>query len=92
MGHHNETLQHLFQQQREECLAKNIRQQSKMAMAKLDAHRCLLRDTVIEVPHPADVIVNFIQPSHVVVPRCTGEEDFGVKNLLQSQSAIGFGR
>ena len=44
-----------------------------MSMAKLDAHRCLVRDTVVPLPAPDDVIADYIQPSHVVVPRCTGE-------------------
>lgn len=58
---------------REECKVKNLKQQQRMLLAKLDAHRCLVRDTVVELPMPNDVIVNFMQPSHVVVPRCTGE-------------------
>ena len=52
---------------------KNLKQQQKMFNAKLDAHRCLLRDTVVKVPEPPDVIVTYIQPSHVVVQRCTGK-------------------
>jgi hypothetical protein len=33
----------------EECRVKNLKQQQKMAMAKLDAHRCLIRDVVVQV-------------------------------------------
>ncbi len=58
---------------REECRVKNLKQHQRMTTAKLDAHRCLLRDTVVELPAPEDVIVDFVQPSHVVVQRCTGE-------------------
>ena len=36
--------------------------------------RCLLRDTVVPIPEPEDLIVNYIEPSHVVVQRCTGKE------------------
>ncbi|TRY68701.1 hypothetical protein TCAL_15106 [Tigriopus californicus] len=56
----------------EECKVKNLKHQEKMFMAKLDAHRCLVRDTVVAVPVPQELIVNYVQPSHVVVPRCTG--------------------
>ena len=58
---------------RQECKAKNLKQQQKMFAAKLEAHRCLVRDTVVELPIPDDVIATFVMPSHVVVPRCTGE-------------------
>ena len=37
--------------------------------------RCLLRDTVVPIPEPEDLIVNYIEPSHVVVQRCTGKTD-----------------
>ena len=57
----------------EECKVKNLKQQQRMTMAKLDAHRCLIRDTVIAVPVPDTIIANFVHPSHVVVPRCTGK-------------------
>jgi hypothetical protein len=59
----------------EECRVKNLKQQQKMAMAKLDAHRCLIRDVVVQVPAPATIIANFIHPSHVVVQRCTGKKN-----------------
>ena len=36
--------------------------------------RCLLRDTVVPIPEPEELIVNYIEPSHVVVQRCTGKE------------------
>ena len=57
----------------EECKVKNLKQQQRMTMAKLDAHRCLIRDTVVSVPVPDTIIANFVHPSHVVVPRCTGK-------------------
>ena len=59
----------------EECKVKNLKQQQRMTMAKLDAHRCLIRDTVIAVPVPDTIIANFVHPSHVVVPRCTGRNN-----------------
>ena len=59
----------------EECKVKNLKQQQRMTMAKLDAHRCLIRDTVIAVPVPDTIIANFVHPSHVVVPRCTGKHN-----------------
>lgn len=58
---------------KEECKVKNRKQEQRMAHAQLVAHRCLLRDTVIQIPEPNDVIVNYIEPSHVVVQRCTGK-------------------
>lgn len=56
----------------EECRVKNLKQQQKMSMAKLDAHRCLIRDMVVQVPVPETLIATYVHPSHVVVPRCTG--------------------
>ena len=60
----------------EECRVKNLKQQQKMSMAKLDAHRCLLRDVVVPVPVPDTLIATYVHPSHVVVPRCTGKQSF----------------
>ena len=57
----------------EECRVKNLKQQQKMSMAKLDAHRCLIRDVVVQVPVPDTLIATYVHPSHVVVPRCTGK-------------------
>ena len=57
----------------EECRVKNLKQQERMTMAKLDAHRCLVRDTVVAVPPPETLIAEFVHPSHVVVQRCTGK-------------------
>ena len=57
----------------EECRVKNLKQQQKMTMAKLDAHRCLIRDVVVKVPVPDTLIATYVHPSHVVVPRCTGK-------------------
>ena len=56
----------------EECRVKNLQQQQKMSRAKLDAHRCLIRDMVVQVPVPDTLIATYVHPSHVVVPRCTG--------------------
>ena len=41
----------------------------------LFVRRCLLRDTVVPIPEPEDLIVNYIEPSHVVVQRCTGKKE-----------------
>ena len=60
----------------EECRVKNLKQQQKMSMAKLDAHRCLIRDIVVQVPVPDTLIATYVHPSHVVVPRCTGKAHF----------------
>ena len=60
----------------EECRVKNLKQQERMTMAKLDAHRCLVRDTVVAVPSPETLIAEFVHPSHVVVQRCTGRISF----------------
>ena len=57
----------------EECRVKNLKQQQKMTMAKLDAHRCLIRDVVVQVPVPDTLIATYVHPSHIVVPRCTGK-------------------
>jgi hypothetical protein len=79
--HHRLIIQETQQQEqqsnpkREECKVKNLKQHQRMAMAKLDAHRCLIRDTVVALKAPDDVIVEFITPSHVVVPRCTGKQE-----------------
>ena len=52
-----------------------------MSMAKLDAHRCLMRDIVIEVPVPDTLIATYVHPSHVVVPRCTGRPKIASKTF-----------
>ena len=57
----------------EECRVKNLKQQQKMSMAKLDAHRCLIRDMVVQVQVPDTLIATYVHPSHIVVPRCTGK-------------------
>ena len=59
----------------EMCKVKNLKQQQKMSMAKLDAHRCLIRDVVVQVPVPDTLIATYVHPSHVVVPRCTGKHN-----------------
>ena len=58
----------------EQCKSKKgLKQQQAMVRAQLGAHRCMLRDTVVEIPEPDDAIVAYVLPSHVVVSRCTGE-------------------
>ena len=74
----------------EECKVKNLKQQQRMTMAKLDAHRCLIRDTVVTVPVPDTIIANFVHPSHVVVPRCTGKTKL-ILNCYVSEDDIGIG-
>ncbi|CAB4054239.1 unnamed protein product [Lepeophtheirus salmonis] len=54
------------------CKIKNMKQYKKMVTAQLEAHRCLVRDTVVRVPLPDDLIVSEAMPEFVVVPRCTG--------------------
>jgi hypothetical protein len=34
--------------------------------------RCNVKDVAVEVPVPDNTIPDFIIPSHIVVPRCTG--------------------
>ena len=76
---------------REECRVKNLKQQQRMSMAKLDAHRCLVRDTVVALPAPDDVIADYIQPSHVVVPRCTGEREKSDRGGRVLENTLMFG-
>ena len=72
----------------EECRVKNLKQQQKMTMAKLDAHRCLIRDVVVQVPVPDTLIATYVHPSHIVVPRCTGKPSL-VLVLLKIESCAG---
>ena len=67
---------------------KNLKQQERMTMAKLDAHRCLVRDTVVAVPPPETLIAQFVHPSHVVVQRCTGRT---LLNLVAPERVVSFG-
>ena len=71
----------------EECRVKNLKQQQKMTMAKLDAHRCLIRDVVVQVPVPDTLIATYVHPSHIVVPRCTGKPSL-VLVLLKIESCV----
>ena len=34
--------------------------------------RCMIRDVPVKVPEPDDFIAEYIFPSHIVVPRCSG--------------------
>ena len=72
----------------EECRVKNLKQQQKMTMAKLDAHRCLIRDVVVQVPVPDTLIATYVHPSHIVVPRCTGKPSLVVLFLLKIESCV----
>ena len=47
--------------------------------------RCLLRDTVVPIPEPEDLIVNYIEPSHVVVQRCTGKIERDCKQCMKME-------
>ena len=71
----------------EECRVKNLKQQQKMTMAKLDAHRCLIRDVVVQVPVPDTLIATYVHPSHIVVPRCTGKPSL-LLLLLKIESCV----
>lgn len=71
----------------EECRVKNLKQQQKMSMAKLDAHRCLIRDMVVQVPVPDTLIATYVHPSHVVVPRCTGKKS-GLGNQISIDESL----
>ena len=51
-------------------------------MAKLDAHRCLIRDMVVEVPVPDTLIATYVHPSHIVVPRCTGKLNHLINEII----------
>ena len=51
----------------------------------LFVRRCLLRDTVVPIPEPEDLIVNYIEPSHVVVQRCTGKRERGCGRCMKME-------
>ena len=36
--------------------------------------RCMIRDVAVKVPEPEDFITEAIFPSHIVVPRCSGNK------------------
>ena len=44
-----------------------------MTTALLHAHRCMLKDEPVPVPVPLNTIPDMIVPSHIIVPRCSGE-------------------
>ena len=55
------------------CDGKNdARVKKGKSSALLYAHRCFLKDLPIKVPFPLNSIHDSIVPSHVVVPRCSG--------------------
>ena len=39
----------------------------------------MIRDVAVKVPEPDDFIAEFIFPSHIIVPRCSGREGMGSK-------------
>ena len=46
-----------------------------MTTALLHAHRCMLKDEPVPVPVPLNTIPDMIVPSHIIVPRCSGETE-----------------
>ena len=34
--------------------------------------RCMIRDVAVKVPEPEDFIAEYIFPTHIIVPRCSG--------------------
>ena len=55
------------------CDGKNdARVKKGKSSALLYAHRCFLKDVPIKVPSPMNTIPDSIVPSHLVVPRCSG--------------------
>ena len=55
------------------CDGKNdARVKKGKSSALLYAHRCFLKDVPVKVPSPMHTIPDSIVPSHVVVPRCSG--------------------
>jgi hypothetical protein len=69
------------------CDGKNDAKVKKgKSSALLYAHRCFLKDVPIKVPSPLTTIPENIVPSHVVVPRCSGnnqDKDSGGEILLE---------
>ena len=57
----------------DDCVIGNEKSRSS---ALLFAHRCYLRDVPIKVPSPDNTIPDAILPSHIVVPRCSGNRGF----------------
>ena len=39
--------------------------------------RCMIRDVAVKVPKPDDFIAEFIFPSYIILPRCSGREGGG---------------
>jgi len=54
------------------CRDKNKKTLKEIEDAQLAAHRCMIRDMPVKVPEPDDFIAEYIFPSHIVVPRCSG--------------------
>ena len=51
---------------------QDAKAQQARSSALLYAHRCFLKDVPIPIPAPLNTIPELIVPSHVVVPRCSG--------------------
>ena len=52
-----------------------------MTTALLHAHRCMLKDEPVPVPVPLNTIPDMIVPSHIIVPRCSGETQAEYKHF-----------
>ena len=64
-----------------------------MTTALLHAHRCMLKDEPVPVPIPLNTIPDMIVPSHIIVPRCSGETQAEYKHFghdgVQPPSELG---
>ena len=61
-----------------------------MTTALLHAHRCMLKDEPVPVPVPLNTIPDMIVPSHIIVPRCSGETEAEAEqstNILVTMTA-----
>jgi len=54
------------------CRDKDKKLLEEVENAQLAAHRCMIRDVAVKVPDPEDFIAEYIFPSHIIVPRCSG--------------------
>ena len=67
------------------CDGKNdARVKKGKSSALLYAHRCFLKDVPIKVPSPINSIPDGIVPSHVVVPRCSGNSQVKKFKLVKT--------
>ena len=56
-----------------------------MTTALLHAHRCMWKDEPVPVPIPLNTIPDMIVPSHIIVPRCSGETQAGRVQIFCSR-------